>query len=42
MQEAAVLAHEGDALTRHALDGRGTVEKRLAAWGDDMPEGDVR
>ncbi|MER5481090.1 hypothetical protein ABT026_29535 [Streptomyces sp. NPDC002734] len=40
--EAAVLAHERDAVTRHVLDGRGTVEERLAAWADDVLEGDVR
>lgn len=40
--EAAVLAHERDALTRHVLDGLGTVDQRLAAWSDDVLEGDVR
>ncbi|MGH4029094.1 hypothetical protein ACQB60_09200 [Actinomycetota bacterium Odt1-20B] len=40
--EAAVLAHERDAFTRHVLDGHGTVEERLAAWGDDVLEGEAR
>lgn len=40
--EAAVLAHERDAFTRHVLDGGGTLEERLAAWRDDVLEGEVR
>ncbi|MET8677861.1 hypothetical protein ABZW18_09775 [Streptomyces sp. NPDC004647] len=40
--EAAVLAHERDAFTRHVLDGSGRVADRLAAWGADVMEGDVR
>lgn len=40
--EAAVLTHERDALTRHVLDGRGSIEERLAAWRGDVLEGDVR
>lgn len=40
--EAAVLAHERDAFTRHVLDGGGTLEERLAAWRDDVLKGEVR
>jgi hypothetical protein len=40
--EAAVLAHERDAVTRHVLDGRGALDERLAAWRGDVLEGEVR
>jgi hypothetical protein len=40
--EAAVLAHERDALARHVLDGHGTLDGRLAAWRGDVLEGEIR
>ncbi|UKY53914.1 hypothetical protein [Streptomyces inhibens] len=40
--EAAVLAHERNALTRHVLDGRGGPDERLVAWRGDVLEGEVR
>ncbi|MEV0174353.1 hypothetical protein AB0I00_24925 [Streptomyces sp. NPDC050803] len=40
--EAAVLAHERDAFVRHVLDGRGEPAQRLAAWREDVLEGEVR
>jgi hypothetical protein len=40
--EAAVLAHERNAFTRHVLDGRGVLDERLAAWRGDVLEGEVR
>ncbi|MGW0945551.1 hypothetical protein ACWD4O_23810 [Streptomyces sp. NPDC002623] len=40
--EAAVLAHERDAFARQVLDGAGSLPERLAAWGADIVEGDVR
>jgi hypothetical protein len=40
--EAAVLAHEREAYVRHVLDGEGPLADRLAAWGADALEGDVR
>ncbi|MFI8854188.1 hypothetical protein ACIGW3_28875 [Streptomyces sp. NPDC053499] len=40
--EAAVLAHERDAFTRHVLDGTSPLEERLAAWHADVLEGEVR
>ncbi|MFG2022945.1 hypothetical protein [Streptomyces sp. NPDC048825] len=40
--EAAVLAYERDAFSRHVLDGDGALEERLAAWRGDMLEGEVR
>lgn len=40
--EAAVLAHERDAFTRHVLDGDGPLDARLAAWRDDVRAGAVR
>jgi hypothetical protein len=40
--EAAVLAHERDAFSRHVLDGRGTLDERLDAWRGDVLEGEVR
>ncbi|MFI1979144.1 MULTISPECIES: hypothetical protein [Streptomyces] len=40
--EAAVLAHERDAFTRHVLDGHGLLEDRLVAWRDDAMEGEAR
>ncbi|MFF8847924.1 hypothetical protein ACF08N_35345 [Streptomyces sp. NPDC015127] len=40
--EAAVLAHERNAFSRHVLDGHRPLEDRLAAWRDDVLEGAVR
>ncbi|KZM72857.1 hypothetical protein IU500_15965 [Nocardia terpenica] len=40
--EAAVLAHERNAFTRHVLDGQGTLDERLTAWRCDVLEGEVR
>ncbi|MGW0916279.1 hypothetical protein ACWD1Z_31765 [Streptomyces sp. NPDC002784] len=40
--EAAVLAHERDAFSRHVLDGEGDIEARLAAWRADVLAGEVR
>lgn len=40
--EAAVLAHERDAFSRHVLDGDGTLDARLNAWRADTLEGEVR
>ncbi|MFF4030968.1 hypothetical protein ACFYZ2_14595 [Streptomyces sviceus] len=40
--EAAVLAHERDAYSRHVLDGTGSLADRLTAWGADTVTGDVR
>ncbi|WP_437090304.1 hypothetical protein [Streptomyces sp. enrichment culture] len=40
--EAAVLAHERDAFSRHVLDGDGTLEERLDVWRGDVLEGEVR
>ena len=40
--EAAVLAHERDAYSRHVLDGTGSLADRLMAWGADTVKGDVR
>ncbi|GAA2308260.1 hypothetical protein OG879_00550 [Streptomyces caniferus] len=40
--EAAVLAHERDAVIRHLWDGRGPLDARLAAWRGDVLEGEVR
>lgn len=40
--EAAVLAHERDALARRILDGHGPLDERLKAWQDDVLEGEVR
>ncbi|MFF7645632.1 hypothetical protein [Streptomyces canus] len=40
--EAAVLAHERDAYSRHVLDGAGSLADRLTAWGADTVTGDVR
>lgn len=40
--EAAILAHERDAFTRHILDGSGTVSDRLAAWSADTLTGSAR
>ncbi|MGI5380051.1 hypothetical protein ACQEV2_38530 [Streptomyces sp. CA-251387] len=39
--EAAVLAHERDAFSRHVLDADGLLAERLAAWRDDTLEGEV-
>ncbi|MFG2296071.1 hypothetical protein [Streptomyces sp. NPDC048603] len=40
--EAAVLAHERDAFGRHVLDGKGALGDRLAAWREDVLDGEVR
>lgn len=40
--EAGVLAHERHAFSRHVLDGDGTLDERLAAWRDDVLQGEVR
>ena len=40
--EAAVLAHEREAFSRHLLDGDGSLADRLAAWQADTLEGGVR
>ncbi|MEV0525742.1 hypothetical protein AB0I66_20125 [Streptomyces sp. NPDC050439] len=40
--EAAVLTHERDAYVRCVLDGSGSLAERLAAWGQDVIEGDLR
>ncbi|MEV7076733.1 hypothetical protein [Streptomyces sp. NPDC093990] len=40
--EAAVLAHERDAYSRHVLDGTGSLAGRLTAWAADTAAGDVR
>ncbi|MEV0705388.1 hypothetical protein AB0I53_46785 [Saccharopolyspora sp. NPDC050389] len=40
--EAAVLAHERDAVIRHVLAGRGALDERLAAWRGDVLEGEAR
>ncbi|MCX4853117.1 hypothetical protein OG426_03665 [Streptomyces canus] len=40
--EAAVLAHERDAYSRHLLDGTGSLAERLTAWGADTIAGEVR
>ncbi|MFD4032986.1 hypothetical protein ACFWVP_21355 [Streptomyces sp. NPDC058637] len=40
--EAAILAHERDAFSRHVLDGSGPVKNRLTAWGADTLTGAVR
>ncbi|MBV6700178.1 hypothetical protein [Kitasatospora aureofaciens] len=40
--EAAVLAHERDAFSRHVLDGTGPIDARLATWRGDVLEGEVR
>jgi hypothetical protein len=40
--EAAVLAHEREALSRHVLGGTGALPDRLAAWSADTVEGVVR
>ncbi|MFJ8666543.1 hypothetical protein [Streptomyces sp. NPDC093600] len=40
--EAAVLAHERNAFSRHVLSGEGELAKRLTAWGDDVMSGEVR
>ncbi|KPI22419.1 hypothetical protein ACWGA9_38795 [Streptomyces sp. NPDC054950] len=36
------LAHERDAFARHVPDGTGPLGERLAAWGADTVEGNVR
>jgi hypothetical protein len=40
--EAAVLAHERDAFSRHVLDGSGSITDRIAAWSADTLTGNVR
>lgn len=40
--EAAVLAHERAAFSRHVLDGTGPLADRLAAWRADTVEGALR
>ncbi|MGX1128364.1 hypothetical protein RKD49_000554 [Streptomyces glaucescens] len=40
--EAALLAHEREAFSRHVLDGTGPLSGRLAAWSADTVEGTVR
>ncbi|WP_225834276.1 hypothetical protein [Streptomyces sp. NK08204] len=40
--EAALLAHERDAFSRHVLDGTGPLADRLTAWAADTVEGEVR
>ncbi|MGW7259687.1 hypothetical protein [Streptomyces sp. NPDC054834] len=39
--EAAVLAHEREAFSRHVLDGTGPLPERLAAWSRDALAGEV-
>ncbi|MFF7392143.1 hypothetical protein ACFZAE_27320 [Streptomyces scabiei] len=40
--EAAVIAHERDAFSRHVLDGTAPIADRLAAWQDDTLTGGLR
>ncbi|MFI2436764.1 hypothetical protein [Streptomyces sp. NPDC018693] len=40
--EAALLAHEREAFSRHVLDGTGPLADRLAVWSEDTLEGTVR
>ncbi|MFJ8538706.1 hypothetical protein [Streptomyces sp. NPDC093591] len=40
--EAAILAHERDAFSRHVLDSSGPISNRLAAWSADTLTGSVR
>ncbi|MER6348143.1 hypothetical protein ACWC10_32015 [Streptomyces sp. NPDC001595] len=40
--EAALLAHEREAFSRHVLDGTGPLNARIAAWSADTVEGTVR
>ncbi|WP_280853418.1 hypothetical protein [Streptomyces sp. SAI-041] len=40
--EAAVLAHERDAYSRHVLGGTGPLAGRLTAWGADTIAGEIR
>ncbi|MFE7650511.1 hypothetical protein [Streptomyces phaeoluteigriseus] len=40
--EAALLAHERDAYSRHVLTGTGPLPGRLTAWSADTYAGDVR
>ncbi|MFE5211591.1 hypothetical protein [Streptomyces sp. NPDC056600] len=40
--EAAILAHERDAFSRHVLDGSSSITNRLATWGADTLTGSVR
>ncbi|GHC68625.1 hypothetical protein GCM10010349_42890 [Streptomyces flavofungini] len=40
--EAAVLAHERDAFTRHILDGDARIADRVVAWSKDVMSGEVR
>jgi hypothetical protein len=40
--EAAVIAHERDAFSRHMLGGSGALQDRLTAWAADTLQGEVR
>ncbi|ROO86616.1 hypothetical protein EDD29_4190 [Actinocorallia herbida] len=40
--EAAVLAHERTAFSRHLLDGRASLAGRITAWAADTVRGPVR
>ncbi|MDX6740727.1 hypothetical protein [Actinocorallia sp. A-T 12471] len=40
--EAAVLAHERTAFSRHILDGRATLADRITAWAADALRGPTR
>jgi hypothetical protein len=40
--EAAVLAHERNAYSRHVLAGSGSITDRIAAWSADTLTGSVR
>ncbi|QFR02107.1 hypothetical protein F9278_44835 [Streptomyces phaeolivaceus] len=40
--EAAILAHERDAFSRHVLDGSGPLANRLTLWASDTLTGGVR
>ncbi|MFJ9821310.1 hypothetical protein ACIRU3_39845 [Streptomyces sp. NPDC101151] len=40
--EAALLAHEREAFSRHVLDGTGPLPDRLTAWAADTRDGEVR
>jgi hypothetical protein len=40
--EAALLAHEREAFSRHVLSGTGPLPGRLAAWSADTVRGTVR
>ncbi|MEV6833923.1 hypothetical protein AB0N17_05280 [Streptomyces sp. NPDC051133] len=40
--EAALLAHEREAFSRHVLDGTGALADRLTTWSADTLEGGIR